>query len=486
MKIKNIAIIILMTTLFIMIGTKAFATTGEINSKEANLRKQPNDKATILDIVYKGDEVEILEQQEGWYKVKAKTSLGKVTGYISANSIDVQEETKEPNKVEDNANTEMPEETNQVTPPKETEQPTTEITQGVTTLKEIQENNQYALQQELSVKSLPLINSIEKAKLKGNITVIEIINDWARIESDVDSGWVRKNTLKNMLTEPETTEPEQQPEEQPTENKTEETKPEQPATEVQQQPEQSQESETIEMNKVGYVSTDGLRVRKGPSTDTDEINSLSKNDKVEIIGQTGKWYKIKIKGEIGYVSAKYISDTKVAETTSRSGSTLKNETIPQAEETPKVEENPVPEPIPEPEITQPEPSAPESAGTTGAAIVEYAKQYLGYKYVSGGTSPSKGFDCSGFTQYVYKHFGISINRSSGAQIKNGVAVEKSELQPGDLVIFNNDANTKIGHVGIYVGDGNFIHASNPSDGVKITTLTSGYYHKRYVGARRVY
>ena len=127
-----------------------------------------------------------------------------------------------------------------------------------------------------------------------------------------------------------------------------------------------------------------------------------------------------------------------------------------------------------------------TSGTTGTAIVEYAKQYLGYKYVSGGASPSKGFDCSGFTQYVYKHFGISVNRTSGAQINNGIAVQKSDLQPGDLVVFNNDANTKIGHVGIYIGDGNFIHASNPSDGVKITTLTSGYYHQRYVGARRVH
>ena len=111
---------------------------------------------------------------------------------------------------------------------------------------------------------------------------------------------------------------------------------------------------------------------------------------------------------------------------------------------------------------------------------------MGYKYKSGGASPSTGFDCSGFTTYVYKHFGISLNRSSKDQIKNGVAVEKNNLQPGDLVIFNNDANTKIGHVGIYIGDGNFIHASNPKGGVKITTLLSGYYKIRYVGARRVF
>ena len=113
------------------------------------------------------------------------------------------------------------------------------------------------------------------------------------------------------------------------------------------------------------------------------------------------------------------------------------------------------------------------------------KQYLGYKYVSGGASPETGFDCSGFTSYVYKHFGISLNRTSKDQIKNGVAVERSNLQPGDIVIFNNSANTAIGHVGIYIGGDNFIHAANKNEGVKITSLSSSYYKTRYVGARRV-
>ena len=113
------------------------------------------------------------------------------------------------------------------------------------------------------------------------------------------------------------------------------------------------------------------------------------------------------------------------------------------------------------------------------------KKYLGYKYVSGGASPDAGFDCSGFTSYVYKHFGVTLSRSSRSQINNGTAVEKSNLKTGDIVVFNNDANTVIGHVGIYIGGGEFIHASNPKDGVKITALSSSYYSARYVGARRV-
>ena len=435
MKIKKLAIIILMTSFLIILGTKAYATTGTINDKTVDLKKQPDSK-TILDYLNKGDEVEILEQEDGWYKVKAQTEQGMVTGYVSEKFIDV----------ENNANTEAPTEE-----PKTTETNSTDIsvqTTETSTSANIEEDKRYTLTQEISVKAVPLINSREKAKLIGNVTITEIINDWAKVENDTESGWIRKNILKNSLTNVETPTQEQPKEPEQTTNQTTD---ESTTEDLTTKPEET----TTELNKTGYVSADGLRVRKEPTTDSEEIDSLSKNDKVKIIGQTGNWYKIDLDGKTGYVSAKYISDTKLPESTSRSGSTLKNAVATSTQE------------------------------TTGAEVVEYAKKYLGYKYVSGGASPSTGFDCSGFTTYVYKHFGISLARTSSAQNKNGVAVEKSDLQPGDLVIFNNDANTSIGHVGIYIGDGNFIHASNPSDGVKITTLTTGYYQKRYVGARRV-
>ena len=117
--------------------------------------------------------------------------------------------------------------------------------------------------------------------------------------------------------------------------------------------------------------------------------------------------------------------------------------------------------------------------------VEYAKKYLGYKYVSGGSSPETGFDCSGFTSYVYKHFGISISRTSGAQASNGTAVSKSNLQAGDLVIFNNKSNSSVGHVGIYIGGNTFIHAGNSGTGVITTSLSDSYYSARYVTGRRI-
>jgi cell wall-associated NlpC family hydrolase len=107
-------------------------------------------------------------------------------------------------------------------------------------------------------------------------------------------------------------------------------------------------------------------------------------------------------------------------------------------------------------------------------VVGIAEHYLGTPYVWGGASPS-GFDCSGFTMYVYAQVGVSLPHSSYAQYGMGVAVSQSDLQPGDLVFFYG-----LGHVGIYIGGGQYIHAPHTGDVVKISTLGAGY-----VGARRI-
>jgi len=121
---------------------------------------------------------------------------------------------------------------------------------------------------------------------------------------------------------------------------------------------------------------------------------------------------------------------------------------------------------------------------TGSRIIEKASKYLGTPYVYGGSSPS-GFDCSGFTQYIYKQFGISLYRTAASQYGNGVQVSKSQLIAGDLVFFKCGGST-INHVGIYCGNGQFIHSSSPSSGgVIYSSLTSGYYANTYVGARRI-
>ncbi|MDT3429015.1 cell wall-associated NlpC family hydrolase [Paenibacillus forsythiae] len=107
---------------------------------------------------------------------------------------------------------------------------------------------------------------------------------------------------------------------------------------------------------------------------------------------------------------------------------------------------------------------------------------IGTKYVSGGIT-TNGFDCSGFTMYVFDKIGINLPHQSGSQYKMGKTISRSDLRSGDLVFFNTSGRG-VSHVGIYVGDGKFAHASS-SKGVTISSLSDSYYVNRYVGAKRV-
>ena len=350
----------------------------------------------------------------------------------------------------------------------------------------IEEGKQYNINQEIKIRILPLIYSAEKEKtVNGNITVTEVLNDWCKIETAESSGWVRISKLKEITTgnntetpvdvdNTEATNPEDNSgDEQEPENNNENSENEDNDEEETFNPE-----EVTELNKTGYVSSDGLNIRTEPNTSSEIIHRLSFNAKLTITGEIENWYQINYQDQVGYVSKKYISDTRLPETTSRGGvdRTAKTNT---SQETEKKEE------VSSTQNNVEEQKTTSNSNVTGAQVVEYAKQYLGYKYRAGGATPSTGFDCSGFTSYVFKHFGISLNRSSSGQIKNGIAVEKNNLQQGDILVYKNESKTAIGHVGIYIGNGNFIHSANKKEGVKITSTSSNYYSQRYVGARRV-
>lgn len=429
-KIKYLAITILMITVvtLLILSTKSKATTGKISSETARVRKEASTDSTVLTLLDKGKEIEILQEENGWYKVEFTEDGKKIVGYVSKSLVSA-------------PNMQQPEETETTT-----EEPSTEVS---TTSIEVEQ--EYEIQNEVKIKLLPLINSMEKAALNNTkIKVCEIINDWCKIDNGEEVGWIRTNILRKALTTGEET------------------------TTVETPKEDEKTSETVENTtviKTGYVSTESLKVRKEANTKSEVIDSLTKNAQVSIIEELTGWYKIKIGKEIGYVSSQYISDKKVETTTSRGSTTRSEEVSQMPEETVEEEEEPVTS------------SAPVSG--EGESVVEFAKQYLGYKYVAGGASPSTGFDCSGFTSYVYKNFGVSLNRTSKDQVKNGVAVSRSELEPGDLVLFKGKTGSAIGHVGIYIGGGKFIHASTPSTGVIISGLSESYYNTRYVSARRV-
>lgn len=216
--------------------------------------------------------------------------------------------------------------------------------------------------------------------------------------------------------------------------------------------------DTNSETKKAYINSYSAKLRKQPTANGELIQGLTVNKEIEIIKKTNSWTEIKVNGKIGYVESTFISDTKVAVSTRSSTS---RKTTSSAVAIP-LENN---------------------GSATGAQVAEYAKKYVGYKYVHGGTTPA-GFDCCGFTQYIFKQFGYSIYRVQNDQAKNGVPIEKSNLQPGDLICFSNSRGSSfIGHVGIYIGNGKFVHAANSRRGVIISNVDGdGFY---YVCARRI-
>ena len=223
-----------------------------------------------------------------------------------------------------------------------------------------------------------------------------------------------------------------------------------------------------------------VNVRKSPSLSGTKITQLSKGQRVTVTGVSQGWYKVLVNGAQGYVHADYIEIVKPL----ARGAVA---SAPLAADGDDIEPD-IFDGDGEADSSFVSEAAPETAGVTGihAEIVAFAKQYLGCKYAYGGNGP-KSFDCSGFTTFVFKHFGYKLNRSSAGQLQNGKAVDKKNLLPGDLVLFRD---TKINtaaasHAGMYIGDGKFIHSSSRGSGVVISSLNDSYYSKTFVGARRV-
>lgn len=454
MKILNKVKIILLT-IFIMtliFASKAFATTGIITQITVNMREKPSTDSKRIMYVTQDDIVEILEKDGQWYKIKAK---GK-TGYVSAQYVKVEDNQISPKDEKEN---EKQEETTQK------EQDIDEIIEDITTDIELK----LQIKSKTQIRLIPNITSsiIYTAKKDTAIKVIEQVNNWMYILVDDNYGWVRADKVVE--------------ESQITEEKTSNTKSDEEKAET----------------SIAYIKYTSVNLREKASTSSKVVVKLKLNDEVTIIEKTdSKWSKIEFDGKTGYISTELLANEKQKETqeddskltTSRdSESTTRTENVKektisvsttQKEETTTEKVN---------NTTVKNETAAITSSKKGEEIVAYAKKYLNYNYKSGGTSPKTGFDCSGFTYYVYKHFGYTLSRTSTLQAKNGKGIEKKDLQPGDLLIYKNSSLTKIGHVGIYIGNNKMIHASEPGVGVIITDIDSKAhkYPQRYVTARRI-
>ena len=230
------------------------------------------------------------------------------------------------------------------------------------------------------------------------------------------------------------------------------------------------------------INKDRINIRTAPSTDARRITIVDRWTKVQVLGRQGDWSRIRLQsGTIGWVLSQYLSPTKPPQTRNE---VAKRTTNQNATRTARASASRQAKTKSQPTASKPPTTADASAVADGQpAVVRRALGYLGTRYRY-GASGARGFDCSGFTSYIYRQHGISLPHNSAAQYRVGKPVSRSELRPGDLVFFRTRGR-RISHVGIYIGNGKFVHASSARGRVRIDTLTSGYYHQRYVGARRI-
>ena len=216
---------------------------------------------------------------------------------------------------------------------------------------------------------------------------------------------------------------------------------------------------------IGRVTGDLVNVRVRPTTSSDVLSAYRQDTVMTVIGINNGWYKVVHDGHTGYVRSDFMTIINGTRASSPSGSPSGVVSI----SSPPTPMSP----------------APSANLALGQQIVEYALGFLGSKYIYGGTSPS-GFDCSGFVTYVLKNYGVSVTRDAHGQFRdNGTLISKSDLAPGDLVFFASGGGNYVTHVGIYIGNSEFVHSSSSSSGVIISRLDSAYYVSVWHGAKRI-
>ena len=470
------------------------ADTVRVTTETLNLREEPSTDSDIIALISIGEECKVISDEGDWYKVE----YGDYTGYISkeyAEPVDTEENNQD--ETDNNTTTENinSNNTNANSNGEENNNSNTNSTNGAenTLTTSNEEDNQITdnsttsligkITQKTNIKIVPLIYSsnLENINADEEVTVIEQINNWVYVQTDEVSGWVRSDCI---LIENNNTNSSDNKSNSGDSNSNDNTIDNTDDSNTDNDKNQNtdnnsdNDTDTSSFEKKTMYTQDYVNIRKGPSTSSDIIMVVSENTALEVIGEEEDWYKVNTSEGEAYVTKSALADERVQVTNRGSvdRSNSNDKTTTSTTNTSKTSDS--------------------DSGVTGNEIVAYAKKFLGVPYVYGGAS-SSGFDCSGFTMYVFNHFGISMGHGAQMQSRLGEEVEANKnsktsllenLEVGDLVFFlDYETMDDIGHCGIYIGDGNFIHASSGSGYcVKINSLLPGeYYNTRYCTARRV-
>lgn len=460
--------------------TKA-ATTITVATETLNLRKKASTSSDIIATLSEGVQCELIEESGDWYKVKYKTYTGYVSKeYVKKNEDTTTNDTNQDNNEEENQNNVDSEQTSDTN----VENTITQSTGKVSS--------------KTDVKIVPLVYSSKIDELSKNetVTILTEMNGWAYIQTDTITGWIRDSVITGKKTISDNTDN--------TSTQTSNSSPSSDNNASNGNSEVTTDNQTTTnyTEKTMYINESSVNLRTEPNTSSKILMVVGLNQKLTVIGESGEWYQVKTSEGNAYVLKKLVSTKQTTTVTSRGGSIVSHTSTTevsktsQTSTTAKVTSSVANKTTTSSGSSNTLSTATSSNSTKGQEVVKYAKQFLGVPYVYGGASKS-GFDCSGFTMYVYQKFGISMRHGAQAQAKLGKVVNadkksasslKQNLQPGDLVFFlDYETMDEIGHCGIYIGDGKFIHASSGSGYcVKINSLLPGeYYNTRYCGARRV-
>lgn len=454
------------------------ATTGIVNTPAVRIREKASTDSEILTVAYEDEEIEILGEEGDWYKV----SVNGENGYASKSLIKLKDNSGTSNNATLNAkntnttnnkntssenNTAVSNSNNS----NNTKNENTVDTNTTSNNTDNNSNNENSNEEnnasneitkvvinDTTLKLLPNFSSNDIKLLTKDlkVTLGKELNNWVEVTADNVTGWMLKNKLGDNAENPATAPEENKPEEtsKPEENKPEEDKTEEP-----------KEQRTSENRATGKIIVETANVREKADKSSNIIYRLDEGDEVTIVEEVGDWYKI----TNSEVSSGYLYKTllKVSNTSSRGTANTRQE-IEKVEQSNAISE------------------VNTKSTNNGLEVVEFAKKYLGTSYVSGGKTPETGFDCSGYTKYIFGNFGYTLGDTASGQNSVGSEVSRENLKEGDLLLFYDEAKTKIGHTGIYIGNDQFIHSANPQRGVVIDNFsTNSYYSSRFITARRI-